>query len=121
MNTLMASIIIPVLQLFLLSFADAIHDAPVNGEATTYLHAGVIVLGLIPILTTIGATLFAYAIARLPGVFGYYLVAIGISSLLGANFTGALILFTGLVILLIASAVKMRQNRSRRPQGGMYR
>ncbi|WP_238476878.1 hypothetical protein [Natranaeroarchaeum sulfidigenes] len=120
-NTLMASVIIPFLQLFLLSLVDAIHDAPVNEEVTTYLYSGVIVLSFIPILTTIGATLFAYAIAGLPGVFGYYLVAIGISGLLGANLTGALILFTGLVILLIASAVKVYQNRSRRPRGGMYR
>jgi hypothetical protein len=105
------------MQLILLEFANALQ--PYAGDALsvdpmTLLTKGLVVLGVLPVVSTLGSTLFAYLAAGWPGVMLYYLISIGGSMMVGANLTGSIIFITGVVLFLIVATLKMRSGQSRR-------
>ena len=106
---------IPTMQPFLLRFANALQ--PYAGDALavdpmTILTTGILVLGILPVISTLGSTLFAYLAAGWPGVVLYYVISTGASMMLGAELTGAIIFMTGVVLFLLVATFKMRNNRS---------
>lgn len=116
-GTVASAILIPAFQLILLEIAEATHsmnDTTLGTDPQMILYTGIVVLGVLPILTTIIATAIAYAGGGLLGVGLYYIISIGASMMLGANLTGALIFITGVVLFLIVATIKSRRNRKRR-------
>ena len=116
-GTVASAVMIPAMQLFLLKFANALQ--PYAGDALTVdpmtiLTTGIIVLGVLPVLSTLGSTWFAYLAAGWPGVVLYYVISTGISMMLGAEITGAIIFMTGVVLFLLVATFKMRNNRTQR-------
>ena len=70
-GTVASAVVIPTMQLMLLTFANALHPYAGNALAVdplTILTTGVVVLGVLPLISTIGSTLFAYLTAGWPGV-----------------------------------------------------
>ena len=105
------------MQLVLLRFANALQ--PYAGDTLTVdpitiLTTGVVVLGVLPIISTLGSTLFAYLTAGWPGVVLYYVISTGASMMLGAELTGAIIFITGVLLFLTVAVFKMQNNQKRR-------
>ena len=116
-GTVASAILIPAFQLMLLEIAGATHSMnaiTVGADSLTIIYTGVVVLGLLPIFSTIAATAISYIGGGLPGVVLYYVISIGTSMMLGAALTGALIFVTGTALLLIVTTIKSRQNQNRR-------
>jgi len=115
--------VVPTTQLILLNIANALQ--PYTGDALavdpmTILTTGIIVLGVLPVVSTLGSTLFAYLAAGWPGVTLYYVISTGASIMLGAELTGAIIFMTGIVLFLLVATFNMRNNRNqRRPRRPM--
>lgn len=116
-GTVASAVVIPTMQLMLLRFANALHPYAGNALAVdpiTILTTGVVVLGVLPIISTLGSTLFAYLTAGWPGVILYYVISTGASMMLGAELTGVIIFITGVLLFLTVAVFKMRNNQERR-------
>ncbi|WP_259536276.1 hypothetical protein [Halalkaliarchaeum sp. AArc-CO] len=116
-NTVASAILIPAIQLIFLELAEATHSlngATLGTDPVTILYTGIVVLGLIPIFSTIVATAIAYIGAGWPGVILYYIVSVGASMMLGAQLTGVLIFLTGIILFLLVTTIKSKRKRSRR-------
>ena len=116
-GTVASAVVIPTIQLILLRFANALQ--PYAGDTLTVdpitlLTTSVVILGVLPIISTLGSTLFAYLTAGWPGVILYYVISTGASMMLGAELTGAIIFITGVLLFLTVAVFKMRNNQKRR-------
>lgn len=116
-GTVASAVLVPTMQLILLEFADALQ--PVAGNALaldpmSILSTAIIVLGVLPVVSTLASTAFAYVVAGWPGVVLYYLMSMGASMMLGAKLTGVIIFMTGTTLFLLVAAFKMRGSQQRR-------
>jgi hypothetical protein len=86
----------------------------------TMLSTAIVVLGVLPVASTLVSTAVAYAAAGWPGVALYYTMSTGASMVLGAELLGAIIFMTGVVLFLVVATLKMRgSQRRRRPRRPM--
>lgn len=116
-GTVASAVLVPALQLILLKIAEATHsinDVALGADPQTILYTGIVVLGLLPIFSTIVATAIAYAGGGWLGVILYYVVSMGASMMFGAELTGALIFITGIMLFLIVATINSRENRNKR-------
>lgn len=116
-GTVASAILIPIFQLILLELAGATHsinNATLGSNPQAIIYTGIFVLGLLPIVSTVVATVIAYIGGGLPGVILYYIISIGASMMIGAALTGALIFMTGTVLFLVVATIKSRRGRNRR-------
>jgi len=116
-GTVASAVVVPTVQLILLRFANALQPYAGNTLAVdpmALLTTGIVVIGIFPVVSTLGSTLFAYLAAGWPGVILYYVISTGASMMLGAELTGAIIFMTGVVLFLVVAAVKMRSSQKRR-------
>lgn len=116
-GTVTSAVLVPAMQLILLEFANALQ--PYAGDALavdpmTLLTTGIVVLGVLPVVSTLGSTFFAYLAAGWPGVILYYVISTGASMMLGAELTGVIIFMTGVVLFLLVATLKMRSSGKRR-------
>ena len=117
-GTVASALLIPALQLFLLQFANGLQPYANNALAVdpmTILSPTIVVLGVLPVVSTLVSTAIAYGAASWPGVMFYYIMSTGASMMLGAKLTGAIIFMTGVVLFLVVAVLKMRSNQKRRP------
>lgn len=104
-NTLTRAFIVPVLQIVFLHLVDALHEMPqTEPSILALLQFYIIVLAIWPVISTLAATAFAYAVAGPLGVILYYVVAILFSAVIGAAFTGLVILLTGFLLIFLYSS-----------------
>lgn len=91
-GTITKSVLIPVLQLILLTFAGAMQSLPDTGGASAgqslaILQSAAFVLGVLPVVSTVTSTIAAFRAAHIPGVILYYVMSVGVSGMLNAKFT----------------------------------
>jgi len=122
-GTVASAVLVPAMQLILLKFANALQPVAGNALAVdpmTTLSTAIVVLGVLPVVSTLVSTAVAYAAAGWPGVALYYAMSTGASMMLGAELLGAIIFMTGVVLFLGVAAFKMRSSqRRRRPRRPM--
>lgn len=87
-GTVASAVVVPTVQLILLRFANALQ--PYAGDTLAVdpmalLTTGIVVLGVVPVVSTLGSTLFAYLTAGWPGVLLYYVISTGASMMLGCG------------------------------------
>jgi hypothetical protein len=123
-GAVLSSIVIPALQLALFRMAEtmqsmpSINGGPFAGEATAFLHSGMLALALIPVASTIGAAVFAYVTADWWGVGLYWVMSTMAIKMLGGSLTAGIVFVTGMFAFFVVAAVKMgvfSRSRRRRP------
>jgi hypothetical protein len=105
------------MQLILLEFANTLQPIAGNALAVdpiSVLSTAVVVLSVLPVVSTLVSMAFAYVVGGWLGVVLYYLMSIGASMMLGAELTGAIIFITGVGLFLLVAAFKMRGSQQRR-------
>lgn len=116
-GTVASAVLVPTIQLILLEFANALQPIAGNALAVdpiSILSTAVVVLSVLPVVSTLVSMAFAYVVGGWLGVVLYYLMSIGASMMLGAELTGAIIFITGVVLFLLVAAFKMRGSQQRR-------
>lgn len=99
-----SSFIVPIAQVVLLETFQAMPRTSETG--LNVLRMAIIVLTIIPVISTICSAMVAYVLGGLLGVIGYFIVAISVSAMIGANGLATVIFVIGFASLLIAFTFK---------------
>lgn len=116
-GTVASAVLVPTMQLILLEFANTLQPIAGNALAVdpiSVLSTAIVVLSVLPVVSTLVSMAFAYVVGGWLGVVLYYLMSIGASMMLGAELTGAIIFITGVGLFLLVAAFKMRGSQQRR-------
>lgn len=115
-TAVLSSIVIPVLQLVLLTLLNAMPEAGA-GQFNEFLDTYRLVITLLPLLpiaSTIVSAVVAYALGGKLGVIGYFVVSFSASAMIGANLLAAVVFLVGFVWLVGVFAVNLRSKKQHR-------
>lgn len=121
-GAVVSALVVPALQIILLRIAEVAQSLPSTGtgpyagEMSMILQSGMLALVVLPVASTIGSMILAYAFARWWGVGLYWVMSLAASRLLGADLTAAVVFAIGMVLFFVVATIKMGvfQSGSRR-------
>jgi mannose/fructose/N-acetylgalactosamine-specific phosphotransferase system component IID len=114
-GAIFGGVIIPVFQMIILEIFAALPQTKFKGSITIPILITLVVMNLLPVISTLGSMAMAYAIGGRVATTLYVIMAIAASALLGNPVMGMIVLLVSIAVMAIWLAITgSRQNTTRR-------
>lgn len=111
-GAIVGGIFVPVFQMILLEIFEAAPQTEFHGSITLTILIAVVMINLIPFISTLMAIAVAYAVGGKVGASLYVIMAIAASAILGNPGTGVIVFIVATMALAIWLAIQSRSRRS---------
>lgn len=109
---------IPAIQLFLLTFFDALPESSIDTSVTALAILALIGLNLLPLASTLVSMAAAYVAGGPVGAVLYVIMSVAASAIFGAPVMGIIVLIVALLAMMVWLYVYTRQQSANR-RGGL--